>query len=140
MSKELDALERLMNKCCDRCFNDAICVKETNNSCSAFRNYKIVYNALKRLDDLQQMLYKMNVKHGYKEYLRLKELTQLDAFDSLIQIEAILPRGKELLIPVAKQLKALDALKEIDKTSLLHFLAVCVKDQDKYELLKEVLL
>ena len=41
---------------------------------------------------------------------------------------------------VAKRLKALEIIKEIDKTSLLHFIAICVKDQDKYDLLKEVLL
>ncbi len=33
--------------------------------------YDIIETALKRLDDLQQMLYKMNVKHGYKEYLKI---------------------------------------------------------------------
>lgn len=39
-----------------------------------------------------------------------------------------------------KYKKALEIIKEIDKTSLSHFIAVNVKDQSRYEFLKEVLL
>lgn len=37
-------------------------------------------------------------------------------------------------------IKCWEIIKGIDKTSLLHFIAVCVKDQEKYQLLKEALL
>lgn len=44
------------------------------------------------------------------------------------------------VLKIIKSLKALEIIKEIDKTSLSHFIAVCVKDQEEYDLLKEVLL
>ena len=41
---------------------------------------------------------------------------------------------------IQKELKALDIIKEIDKTALLHLFAVCIKDKEKIDFLKEVLL
>lgn len=40
---------------------------------------------------------------------------------------------------MSKELEALEIIKEIDKISLLQFIAVSVKYQKKYEFLKEVL-
>ena len=68
-----------------------------------------------------------------------KQLTPLEALN-LIAIGQCKGKRKQYIGIIAKELKALEIIKEIDKTSLLHFIAINVKDNDKYELLKEVLL
>lgn len=40
---------------------------------------------------------------------------------------------------IQKSLKAFEIIKGIDKNALLQFISVCVKNQEEYELLKEVL-
>jgi hypothetical protein len=52
------------------------------------------------------------IETALEDYELLKERTKLDSFECLLRLEEILPRGKELLVPVAKQLKALEIIKE----------------------------
>ena len=64
-------------------------------------------------------------------------------FDPLTTIKIICSLNdidlEEEIEIIEKEHKALEIIKEIDKTSLLHFIAVSVKGKDKYEFLKEEL-
>lgn len=99
------------------------------------------------------------IETALKDYELLKERTKLDSFECLLRLEEILPRGKELLIPVAKQLKALEIIKKKKVDTLLLFRCFEFDNlygyphfgmynqelytqnitQEEYELLKEVL-
>lgn len=105
---------------------------------------------------LYKDLYFKPIEIALKDYELLKERTRLDSFECLLRLELILPRGKELLIPVAKQLKALEIIKEkrVDTYFLMQTdtleeynksLHTCSwfpsyeLTQEEYDLLKEVL-
>ena len=67
---------------------------------------------------------------GTQQHLKLLSCGELKSFE-------VIEKG---LKDKEKKDKALEIIKEIDKTSLLHFIAISVKDQEKYEFLKEILL
>lgn len=75
------------------------------------------------------------IEKELKEYEKMKRIKGTTTLDNALEETLI-----RACPNVAKKLKALEIIKEIDKTSLLHFIAICVKDQKKYDLLKEVLL
>lgn len=81
------------------------------------------------------------IETALKDYELLKERTKLDSFECLMRLEEILPRGKELLIPVAKQLKALEIIKKkiLDMDYLKVIAANCNLTYQEYELLRKVL-
>lgn len=102
-------------------------------------------------DNLQKYL--DIIENALKKYELIKEQTKLDSFECLLRLEEILPRGKELLIPVARQLKALEIVKEkrvdvqvlhysIDRFEYNKRLVYGEKSltEEEYDLLKEVLL
>lgn len=74
--------------------------------------------------DLEQILDSFGIHNGYDLIDTLKNIRFLEKQNAIN----------------SKKLRALDIIKKIDKTALLHLFAVCVKDQEEYELLKEVLL
>jgi hypothetical protein len=74
MSKELEALEKIMNNCCDNCAND-ICKNKENGDCCNFINYKIIETALKRLPELEKenVLLRQN-NHSLEQLMKRPEL------------------------------------------------------------------
>ena len=95
------------------------------------------------------------IETALKDYELLKERTKLDSFECLLRLEEILPRGKELLVPVAKQLKVLEIIKK-KQVAVDEFIRCCKEDnpleeynnfagdknsltQEEFNLLKEVL-
>lgn len=66
MGKGLKALEKIKQATYSIDFELSVCVGEDYK-----KEINIIEKELERLDDLLEMLYKMNVKHGYKEYLKI---------------------------------------------------------------------
>lgn len=73
-----------------------------------------------------------------KELEALKRLT-VDKYANFLRRNEDITVIEQALKDKEKKDKAIEIMKEIDKTSLLHFIAVSVKDQEKYEFLKEEL-
>ncbi len=65
MNKGLEALECLMNGCCNRC-TDSICGEKNNGACRYFQKYKIIETTLKtnkkKLDAIGEIL--VNISKG----------------------------------------------------------------------------
>ena len=78
---------------------------------------------------------RMSEKIECKEIIK-KELKRLETLDSGAFVCIHVNRYDEL----EKKEQALDIIKEIDKTALLHLFAVCIKDKEKIDFLKEELL
>ena len=73
-----------------------------------------------------------------KDYDFLKERTKLDSFECLLRLEEILPRGKELLIPVAKELKRKQDLEQmLHKMNVKHGYEEYLKISKALEIIKE---
>lgn len=110
MTKELKALERIGNY--------QVVTDYEKDEVKTIKellpnSYEVVETALKRLENHEQN------EDFNKDVLNYAFLNEQDKI---------------------KKLKALEIIKEIDKNALLQFISVCVKDQDKYDLLKEALL
>jgi len=70
MSEELEALNNLTQL--------AFYYAEDNGCLENAKKYKdIIGKELKRKQDLEQMLHKMNVKHGYEEYLKISKALEI---------------------------------------------------------------
>lgn len=107
MSKELQAFRRICNNLNSYEFTDE-CKK----------NKKLIENA-------------------FKDYENLKERTKLDSFECLLRLEEILPRGKELLIPVAKELKRKQDLEQmLHKMNVKHGYEEYLKISKALEIIK----
>ena len=119
MSKELEALER---------------IKKAHYFVDFDLDAKVSEDYKEELDIIETAI-KNEDKEKFELIKQVRELkdenASLKSFNSKLWIER---QDNE------KQLKALEIIKEIDKNALLQFISVCVKDQDKYDLLKEVLL
>ena len=103
-----------------------------------------IEKTFERLHDLQQMLYKMNVKHGYKEYLKI-----IKALDTIKEKNIDFKTLKEAFIFDGTNKEQCE-MYNLNQWSWVFYLAHpgCVEDkskykqltQEEYELLKEVLL
>ena len=92
--------------------------------------FEIIETALKRLDDLQQMLYKMNVKYGYKEYLKI-----------IKALEII--NKKNVCIATLKDSNSLEEYNDVICYHKVHSMSLTKPlflEQNEFDLLKEVLL
>ena len=137
MSKELTALEKLMNGRCNTCFSE-VCETERNGACPNFKNYKIIETALK---NYQELLKRPCVLVG-----RTNGHTQA-------MIDKICKNYKEIKITNLddeKKLKALEIIKEIipieeedffyDKETDTYFFIGYKVSKKQFDLLKEVML
>lgn len=136
MSKELEALEHLMNECCNTCLSN-ICGIKDNGHCRSFRNYKIIEKALKRIPKLEK-----EIEDTHKSYSMAVEKHIEDENE---YIKWVQEGGYD-----QKKLKALEIIKEIVPieenafeydigSDTYYFLDIPIT-KDKYDLLKEVLL
>ena len=112
MNKELKALEKLMNGCCDTC-TMAICEIRRNGACPNFRNYKIIETALKE---------KKNIEKSISELFSGKNGEVITSID------------------IKKKLKALEIIKRHLDCSIFIKQLSQYYEKETIDLLKEVLL
>lgn len=75
------------------------------------------------------------IKKVNKEVIRqLRNIGKEKNINELILID------ESKVLKIIKSLKALEIIKKINKIVLFHFICACIKDQEEYDLLKEVLL
>ena len=148
MSKELEALERILNYW--------VVFDEEKDDCKQIKDIlpkssQIVETALKEKETQDGVLKILKEIIEFGQVLPHIETNKDNGFDIMYAVGINIQRNienkeRELLRQwiletcFPKELKALEIIKEIDKNALLQFISVCVKDQEEYDLLKEVLL
>ncbi len=110
-----------------------------------------ISDALKRLEEQDNVFKILKEIIEFKQMLPHIEPNKNNGFDIMSAVSINIQRDienkeRELLRQwvlktcFPKELTTLEIIKNVDKTSLLHFLAINVKDQKDYELVREALL